>query len=72
MRGMPRSGPDSPAARRRSAAAAATSACSAVRVISAFKAGFRRSIRSRKCRVSSTLDICPELKLRPSSPMEKV
>jgi len=33
------------------------SACSAVRVISAFKAGFRRSIRAKKCRVSSTLEI---------------
>ena len=34
------------------------SACSAVRVITAFKRGFRRSIRARKCRVSSTLEIC--------------
>jgi hypothetical protein len=41
-------------------------------VISAFKAGFKRSILPKKCRVISTLEICPDLKLRPSSPMESV
>ncbi len=51
---------------------AASSACSAVRVITAFKPGFRRSIRARKCRVSSTLEIRLSAKRSASSPMERL
>src|SRR5580693_2059026 len=72
MSGMPSSRPRSPAASRASAAAALESASSAVTVITAFKAGFRRSIRARKCRVRSTLDICLSAKRSASSPMEKL
>jgi hypothetical protein len=41
-------------------------------VIKAFKAGFKRSIRARKWRVSSTLEIWADFNFSPSSPMERV
>ena len=45
---------------------------SAVTVITAFKRGFSRSIRAKKCRVSSTLEICLAAKRSASSPMERL
>jgi hypothetical protein len=44
----------------------------AVRVITAFRLGFSRSIRSRKCWVSSRLEISLAAKRRASSPMDRV
>ena len=38
----------------------------------AFNAEFKRSIRARKCRVISTLEICLPPKCAASSPMERV
>jgi hypothetical protein len=41
-------------------------------VITAFRAGFRRSILARKYRVSSTLEIFFADRLLPSSPMDRL
>jgi hypothetical protein len=56
---------------RASARAAAASASSAVTVMTAFKPGLRRSIRARKCRVSSTLDNSLAASRSASSPMDR-
>src|ERR1700690_2276141 len=72
MRGMPSKRVFSPAARRRSAAAAAWCASSAVWVTSAFSFGLNASIRARKWRVSSTLEIFLFASKSANSPMDRL
>src|SRR5271165_2382564 len=72
MRGMPSKRLSSPAARLESAAAAACSASSAVCVTRAFSFGLNASIRARKWRVSSTLEIFLVASRSANSPMDRL
>ena len=65
--GTPVSGPPSPRAMRASARRASASARSPVTVTKALSAGLARSIRSRKWRVTSTLEYSRALSPRPIS-----
>src|SRR5271165_494173 len=72
MRGMPSKRLSSPAARLESAAAAACSASSAVCVTRAFSFGLNASIRARKWRVSSTLEIFLVASRSANAPMDRL